>query len=261
MEIGEPVGVVVSALSPGEKCWACESDPPEQRTNNLNEDPDSIGEPENNLTNDSSALGSNLGHRPTWTISVPDEDNGQKITRSCDVVPAAHHLIPGNASLKNVPKMLDLIEASRGKIQADIGYDINSAQNGIWLPANYGVRADSAFGKKWKGYSFKDDYARAAMKRAGAQFHDAHPTYSDNTIRTLRSIADKVNLKKPQKCGVCDKEISEEARPPYGLVGRLNGVSRMHRQFLAGPVRKWPIGSGYFTSSRSQLMLLPDPPG
>ena len=260
MEIGEPVGVVVAALSPDEKCWACQSDPPEERSNDLDEDPDSIGEPENKLKNDSSKLGLNLGHPPKWTISVPDVDNGTKIMRSCEVLPAAHHLIPGNASLKNVPKMLDLIDAGRGKIQADIGYDINAEQNGIWLPANYGVRKDSEFGKKWSAYAFQDDYARAAMKRAGAQFHDAHPDYSDNVIRTLRSIADKVALKKPQKCGVCDKEISEEARPPYGLVGRLNAVSRMHRQFLAGPVRKWPLESGYRTSKRSALMLLPAPP-
>lgn len=259
MEIGEPVGIVVAALSPDEKCWACESDPPPQLKNDLDESPDSIGEPENDLTNDSSKLGINLGHRPTWRISVPDEANGQKIMRSCDVVPAAHHLIPGNASLKKVPKMLDLIEASRGKIQADIGYDVNSQQNGIWLPASYGVRADSAFGKTWTAYSFQNDYARAAMKRAGAQFHDAHPKYSDKTIKTLRSIADKVTLKKPQKCGVCDKQISEEARPPYGLVGRLNAVSRMHRRFLAGPVSKWPIAMGYFTSRFSKLMLLSGP--
>jgi hypothetical protein len=261
MEMGEPVGIVVAALSPDEKCWACEADPPEERQNDLDESPDSLGPPENDLKNDSSKLGTNLGHRPTWRITVPDVHNGQKITRSCDVVPAAHHLIPGNASLKNVPRMLDLIDAGRGKIQADIGYNINSAQNGIWLPGSYGVRASSEFGKKWSAYSHQQDYARAAMKRAGAQFHDSHGDYSENTIRTLRSIADKVSLKKPQKCGVCNKEISEEARPPYGLVGRLNAVSRMHRTFLAGPVRKWPIASGYFTSSHSELMLVPELPG
>ena len=261
MEIGEPIRVLVPDLSPGEKCWACEADPPEERQNDLDESPDSLGEPENDLKNDSSKLGTNLGSRPTWRISVPDEHNGQKITRACDVVPGAHHLIPGNASLQEVPKMLDLIDAGRGKIEADIGYNINSAQNGIWLPANYGVRPDSDFGKKWSAYSFQEDYARAAMKRAGAQFHDSHPKYSDRTIKTLEAIANKINLKKPQQCGVCDKQISDKARPPYGLVGRLNAVSRMHRTFLAGPVRKWPISMNYFTSKHSRLMLVPESPG
>ncbi len=256
MEIGESIAVSV-ATSDKDDCWACKEEPPEKKKNILTESPSSVGAPlpENDLHNDSSTLGTNLGFRPTWRISVKDRHEGAEIIRNCEVTPGAHHLIPGNASLAQVPSILNLMEESRGKIRGDIGYDVNSQQNGIWLPANYGVRVDSEFDKKWSKYSFQDEYAIAAMKRAGAQFHDSHPTYSGKVKTTLRALADKINLKKPEKCAICDSEISDKARPPYGLVGRLNAVSRQHRGFLSGPVRKWPIGSGYFTSSRSALML------
>jgi hypothetical protein len=254
MEIAEPIAALVATPDEKEKCWACEQDPPDERHNSLDESPSSIGDPENDLHNDSSTLGKNLGFRPSWTISVPDSQGGEAVTRTCEVLPGAHHLIPGNASLKKVPSILDLMESSRGKIQSDIGYDVNSAQNGVWLPANYGVNINSAFGKKWSQYQHQNDYAIAAMKRAGAQFHDAHPEYSDKVKTTLRALADKINLKKPEVCAICGKQISDKSRPPYGLVGRLNRVSRQHHRFLAGPVRKWPVDSGYFTSSRSALM-------
>jgi hypothetical protein len=246
--------VLVAVPDENEKCWACQEEPADDLHNSLDESPDSVGDPENDIHNDSSTLGKNLGFRPTWSISVPDMENGKEIKRDCDVVPGAHHLIPGNASLKKVGSILDLMEASRGKIRSDIGYDVNSAQNGIWLPANYGVNATSAFGKKWSLYKYQDVYAKAAMKRAGAQFHDAHPEYSDKVKATLRSLADKMNLRKPETCEICGNQISDKARPPYGLVGRLNRVSRQHRTFLSGPVHKWPISSGYYTSSRSALM-------
>lgn len=254
MEIGESIAVAVATPDQDEPCWACKEQPKGDLSNKLTEDPSSIGEPENQLTNDSSELGKSLGHRPTWQINVPDKVDGQIIKRQCTVVPAAHHLIPGNASLKKVPSIMDLIDSGRGKIQSDIGYDVNGQPNGIWLPANYGVRAESEFGRKWSQYGHQNEYAIAAMKKAGAQFHDAHPEYSGKVKTTLRALADKINLKKPEHCGICDAEISDKARPPYGLVGRLNRTSRQHRNFLAGPTRKWPLGSGYFTSSRSALM-------
>jgi len=259
MEIGEAVAVTVASTDGEDDCWACGEPLKEDPTpNDLAEAPDSIGKPENGIDNDSSKLGKNLGFRPQWQIAVPDDDGlGAPVTRDVEVVPGAHHLIPGNASLMKCPSILDLMEKSRGKISDDIGYDVNSAKNGIWLPANYGVRPDSVFGKKWGSYKHKSAYAIAAMKRAGAQFHDAHPDYSRKVLNTLRSLADKITLHSPENCGICKKQIQDKARPPYGLVGRLDKVSRQHRRFLSGPAQRWPIASGYFTSARSILMNMP----
>lgn len=256
MEIGESIAVQVSMPDKGEPCWACEEAPKAPLSpNDLVEDPSSLGDAENQLKNDSSKLGQKLGHRPTWRIRAPATSPGSvRVEHVVEVTPGAHHLIPGNASLKQVPSLLGLMEQSRGKVSKDIGYDVNCAQNGVWLAASYGVTPGSVLQIKWTNYAHQNEYARAAMKAAGTQFHDAHPIYSENVQATLRSLADKIRLEAPTRCGICGKTIDDKSRPPYGLVGRLHSVSRMHRRFLVGPVRKWPLGSGYFTSARSALM-------
>lgn len=263
MQVGEAVELPAGP-DPDEPCWACEEKPKEPKVkNDLDESPSSLGPPENDLANDSSTLGKNVGFRPEWNISVARETDaaGSKIMIQCTVTPAAHHLIPGNASLKRCPSLLDLMDAGRGKITSDIGYDVNSAQNGIWLPGSYGVTEVSDFEQKWSAYSFQLEYAFAAMAAAGAQFHDAHPTYSKLLIRSLRSLADKITLKAPEKCGICGKETEDKARPPYGLVGRLNRLSSLHRRFLRGPTRKWPVATGYFTSRWAVLKATTPSPG
>ncbi|HMU65825.1 MAG TPA: AHH domain-containing protein [Cellvibrionaceae bacterium] len=252
-DIGEAIAVIVATPDSDEPCWACKKEPETQLQNNLNESPSSIGEPENQLHNDSSELGKSLGFRPTWTIQVAESAAPGAEPISAEVTAAAHHLIPGNASLKKCPQILDLIEASRDKIRSDIGYNVNSEQNGVWLPGSYGVNPDSVFKKKWSAFTNQQEYAFKAMDRANAQFHDAHPEYSRQVIRALRSLADKITLTAPEKCGICGEKTEDKARPPYGLVGRLNQISSMHRRFLRGPMRKWPIQSGYFTSRWSGL--------
>jgi hypothetical protein len=219
MEIGEAIAVTVSTPDKDEPCWACEKPKDDPNPNDLDEDPSSIGLAENDLKNDSSQLGRNLGFRPTWTVKVPDLEHGERIMRTVDVVPGAHHLIPGNASLKRVTAILKFVEKSRGKIREDIGYDVNCQGNGIWLAANYGVNQDSPFAKKWSQYGFQDEYALAAMRASRSQFHDAHPIYSNNVQVALRKLAEKLELKAPENCGICGKKVSDKSRPPYGLVG------------------------------------------
>jgi hypothetical protein len=62
-------------------------------------------------------------------------------------VVAAHHLIPGNASLgeSRLKKLMTKSSAARiaGKarrIKNHIGYNVNGAHNGAWLPGNYAIR-------------------------------------------------------------------------------------------------------------------------
>jgi len=260
MQIGEAVKLPTAPDPTEDKCWACEEAPaqtPVPKTD-LAEVPSSLDETENDLTNDSSSLGKNIGFRPVWNIEVPREvdASGANVMVKATVTPGAHHLIPGNASLAECGEILDLMVADRGKISADIGYDINAAQNGIWLPGSYGVNKESAtIPMKWKRYQFKLDYAFAAMDTAGAQFHDSHPEYSRLVLRSLRALAQKITIKAPEKCGICDKNIADKARPPFGLVGRLHRLSSLHRKFLRGPERKWPVAGGYYTSERSVLKV------
>lgn len=257
MQIGEAIAINVAAPDPKDPCWCCKEEKPAKPTpNDLAEAPNSVGEAENDLYNDASALGKNLGGRPTWQVTVPDPDasNQEKIT--APVTPAAHHLIPGNASLKKAVKLLKCIEKSKGQISEDIGYDVNSAENGVWLPGSYGVKLDSVFAVKWSKYLFQNDYTFAAMEAAKAQFHDAHPVYSDRVLHTLERLADKIKLKAPDNCGICNAKIADKARPPYGLVGRLHRVSGEHKKMLEGPEKNWKAAEGYFTSSSVKTKLL-----
>lgn len=246
MQIGESIGLLVMTTDK-ENCWFCKEEPkdPNLRTD-LDETPSSVGKTENDLGNDSSKLGSALGHKPSWTIKVAETGE------SASVVPAAHHLIPGGGSLNKVPALTAFLKKG-AKIRADVGYDVNCRENGIWLPGSYGVNVNTG-GQKWSNYGPQNDYAVAAMKRAGAQFHDAHPTYNERLKTTLRAIANRMVVNHPVTCPGCGEKVSDKARPPYGIVGRLAAVSRRHRAFLDGPVRNWPLASGYYTSKRSALM-------
>jgi hypothetical protein len=247
VEIAE--GIAVAVVTGGhEDCWFCKEKPKDENAKtDLDEEPSSVGKLENDLKNDSSKLGNALGHRPSWMIALPNIDT------TAQVVPAAHHLIPGNAALNKVTKLVDYLKAG-SKIRADVGYNVNARENGIWLPGSYGINPSSVVAQKWSAYPYQNQYAIAAMKRGRAQFHDAHPTYSERVKTTLRTIADRIVVNHPEKCPGCGEKLSDKARPPYGIVGRLENVSRRHRVFLRGPVRRWPLGSGYFTSSRSALM-------
>ena len=52
--------------------------------------------------------------------------------------------------------MLAWIFAENGKISVDIGYSVNNAENGVWLPSNNAMRG------QWtdKTSEFKVDYAK-----------------------------------------------------------------------------------------------------
>lgn len=249
MQVGEKIAVIVFSKDK-EACWYCKEEKPKKDDlkNKLMDNPSSIGKKENDLKNDSSDLGKALGFRPVWPIKTPQTD------KETYVIAAAHHLIPGNASLKRATSLRKYIEEAKGKISGDIGYDVNSRKNGVWLPGSYAVREKLPFGIKWSQYQFQNKYAIRAMKVHNAQFHDSHPDYSKNVLRTLRKIAAKIVTGGSEKCSICGKTLEDKSRPPYGLVGRLDAVSRFHRKFLVGPAHKWPVISGYFTSKRSKLM-------
>lgn len=82
------------------------------------------------------------GHpRPKhWTIDLRPLglDNPQH-----KIVANPHHLIPGNESLKKATTLLPWIFGDEGKIENDIGYNVNNASNGVWLPSNNSMRGHS----------------------------------------------------------------------------------------------------------------------
>lgn len=264
MEMMEPAKLPDIVMKKTTPCWFCEEKPKDDRTNKEEEDPESpqgaVAGPENSETNDASKLGGNLPSRPNWHIphKVDPEDPIPDGTKT-DIVPAAHHLLPGNASVKKASDLHKYMlwngDNSLG-LSGPIGYDINCTQNGVWLPGNYAVRKDTDFKKNFSKFQdpFKNAYAQAAMEKSGdRQLHDAHPEYNSNVLSTLADVATKLDaqFKDRSTCPICKNKLQDANRPPYGLVGRLNELSAEHEKAVRFPkLNSKAIGSGYITSSR-----------
>lgn len=143
---------------------------------------------------------------------------------------AAHHILPVKAVEGS--SLIKYIEKEKGEIEGDIGYNINGAENGIWLPCHTaGVPTRRVSRSRNRGY------ADAAMTHANRQYHAGnHPNYSKHVKKRLNGI--KVMLLKFSKdCPKCDQQ--EKYSPPHVLVFRLNNLSGRIRGFLKGSPRSW----------------------
>ncbi|HEX9886358.1 MAG TPA: AHH domain-containing protein [Longimicrobiales bacterium] len=245
--------------------------------------------------NNGGKLGQNLskglnGSKGTWNAPAPEEGEGQKSLRedskpdgklqvSVDAaggysagwypfIQAAHHLIPGNGSL-TPSKLYKTYMVESGKVTAggvqftmedNIGYNVNGAHNGVWLPGNYAIRKkkDKTHASPDKGKSWSDlppdwqvEYMEAAMEKSKGQFHDAHTTYNEN----IRSALDKlfVAIEAHQAiCEECQKGGDKKIPPPYFLKGYLYGISEWLKAKL-GPFTEasdeppsWYTSDAYF---------------
>lgn len=171
--------------------------------------------------------------RPTdWIIDISDLHAAGDAANH-KVVPNPHHLIPGNESLKCAEALLEWIFAEKGKIENDIGYNVNNGKNGVWLPSNNGMRGVAW----WEGdaqMSRKVSYVERAMDKAKWHFHDRHGApYSEFVTKILNKIADRMNGDQKKECPFkTSKSGGGKYRPPYALVARLNGVSARIRPYL-----------------------------
>ncbi len=96
---------------------------------------------------------------------------------------------------------------------------------------NYVIDKNS---RKWR-------YVQKAMVVAGGQFHDRHEEYSGHVLSRLQKIYNNYVLLEEDaqlSCPDCQKrakKIKEFGMPtPYGLVARLNGMSKYLRGYLTG---------------------------
>lgn len=258
-QIGEGVGSAV-IKNTNVDCWFCTESPKGKNLKNSEiADPDTsnyeteTSVPENDEKNKSSALGKNLGNRPNWTLFCPDKN------LPTEIVPGAHHCIPGKAAFGEVLKMglkNYIREGGKFGLSSDIGYSINHSNNGVWLPGNYGVRGGKGHYKKtWSAYgkSFQQEYSKRAIKATNRQFHDTHSDYNEQAHTTLEDIMNKLGELK-QTCPICN-DPHDKTRPPYGLVGRLDWASSLYRRVLQDlsikASRKWHhIRNGCRTSDR-----------
>jgi hypothetical protein len=180
---------------------------------------------------------------------------------------APHHLIPGNASLKNsavVPFLGDkdtiaeFGKQSRIKEGFSTGYDVNASPNGAWLPSPYALSMANAWpsitgikiirvrdGDSLAGETedFKIAYVAASIRASGnRQFHMAHKKYSDKVREVLKAIGKRLKDMAARDCPFAtgNKE-NGKVDPPYGLVGRLNVLSANLNRLVTGPVWRDPL--------------------
>jgi hypothetical protein len=191
---------------------------------------------------------------------------------------AAHHIIPGNASLYK-SKLFDYMQdggklkSAKGKeynIKGHIGYDVNGSHNGVWLPGNYAIKTalperkkgdkllparegtTPIAGKSWGALSHDHEewqfaYVAGCCKAADGQFHDTHDKpYSESVSENLTKIVTALALHL-DACKECS-EKNEPIPPPFRVKRRLYSLSKRLRGFLTGPPGGWK--ESWFTSSR-----------
>ncbi len=240
MQLGE---AVLMAVADDERhdpqiCLFCAAAPrPVEGTNDLtaaaDEDTD-FDAPQPTVRNDSAALARALiavgEPQPTYTVWLVARGERRRFA----VTTAAHHLIPGHGALTRstlckAGKYLRTAGTGRG----NIGYDVNAAENGAWLPGNYAQRPWGQGGAVFAATHgvTPDAYATAAMA-VGGQFHDAHAAYSDFVCRGLDRIADKLDLSRTE----CPEiPPGSESGNLHGLIFRLHRVSARLRRMLVHP--------------------------
>lgn len=193
---------------------------------------------------------------------------------------AAHHVIPGNASLYRSslkaflgPGSVTSLNNREYKIVGEIGYDVNGSHNGVWLPGNYAIKTArperrSRDGKRTlparegtspiDGVSWAElgpeleewqfDYVASACKAGRGQFHDSHERpYSASVRAYLNKIT--VSLSHHlDSCEVCSKPATTEIPPPFRVKRRLYALSKRLRQYVMGHPTSWK--TPWFTSQK-----------
>ncbi len=251
MDLGEKVsiGEIVDEKHDEETCVFCQAtEPPKEIVNELTDAHDEDLEAETGdiaptykFKNDAGKLGTALGGKP-------EAKPVQLTSKLFDAAVAAHHLIPGNAALKESELFLSEEYLWKdGKAKGNIGYNINAKNNGVWSPGNYAVRSIGGKGETWskKSESFKKDFAFAAMEKWETQFHDAHPDYSDFVKDCLDKVFEKLEAQENIWCLEAKKKAQkkgknpEEEDPIYALAQRLDTISARMKRMLEFPTSNW----------------------
>ena len=176
-------------------------------------------------------------------------------TAVCQCEP--HHLLPGNESFKKWVAKTNKPYLKPGKGPDRLGFDINCADNGVWLPGKSQV---DAWGTKkpWKPAGNPPDqyinpadsseagrlaFATAAIEKYGAQFHDRHPAYSAIVVQALQKLEKKLE-RNEVGCPQAKQKRDEGAVPDVAVL--LIRIAHRFRAMLSGGTAGWK--SQVFTS-------------
>lgn len=241
---------------------------------------------ENNFVGDGGALGKNMEsgksaitYQPNLSSSPAkriypstEADNSWPVVVDGHPYPvtcAAHHLIPAQAALKKAVALHKWMvykkqpepvggaggSPAKGQVWADVGYDVNGVENGVWLPGNYAVGGATGGTGEWTStpsaldnenasakvgpppppesrkltglrHTFfdanrKGQYVMGATYVFNSQFHDSHGQYSLFVTSILDKIAQQYqergyDLEPPcPKCKERLKKAADEGIPTH----------------------------------------------
>ena len=196
----------------------------------------------------------------------------------------AHHAICGNEVLAEEAELeAYLIEQGKSTTKGgagllkpgDVGYDVNCAENGIWLPlvpymfmagkkspetwwgdqSGWNRRHPRRRKRKTLGEDEKEEIAFAVMEHVQRQFHkgphgsvgEPHNNYVVMAIGRLRQITAFVTHFKE----ICPMEDDGQPKtdppfyPPFGVIALLHALSLNLKKELQGPPETW----NYFIST------------
>jgi hypothetical protein len=230
-------------------------------------------ESENEFVGDGGVLGNNM-QSGVSTITYPPNQRGKVAENKYPeqdpwvevdgndypVTCAAHHLIPAQASLKRAEPLHQWMVylnksqpmkggTATGKVWADVGYDVNGVENGVWLPGNYAVGGGSGGTREWESApsaldnelngvppppqpkpkkstdttltglrhnydtnNRKGQYVIEVTRLYRAQFHDSHNEYSDfvtNILMKLASLYEEQNKTIETSCPKCKERFDK----------------------------------------------------
>ena len=196
---------------------------------------------------------------------------------------APHHLIPGNESLKGNPLVAFLgadsviTHFSDGvssliKPKKSVGYNVNRAENGVWLPSPYAISMNSNIWGNETGllaleekdgpgavalvHQFRAAYVAESIRRSnGRQFHMRHVDYSELVGGILEAIAEKLCVMVEGACPLAKpKKKGDKINPPMGLVGRLDALSGEMKTLLVGGIWRPPAFTDDLTMTYAETL-------
>lgn len=177
-----------------------------------------------------------------------------------DMAAAPHHLIPGKAAMaeSNLEKWTC---ASKGKIKEDIGYNIDCAQNGIFLPHlpeiywtkhKEGIPMAKFYGQTWSGLSgsSKESISFVVMQETWLQIHytdhddpyeemSPYASYDQECIDLCDELGNDITKRmKDSICPECGRK-PKEYDPPYEVVNEINQISKKLKNRITGKPTRW----------------------
>jgi hypothetical protein len=231
--------------------------------------------------NNSSTLATNLGDEPSYVL---EKDLIEEFP--VNVVPAAHHLIPGNQAMDGHAIEEYTTTAVGTNLLEDIGYDINGKPNGVWLPTFPDIFKNKAVevkGKVFKGHDItkhmwgnknqpvesglaevlpdaqKIPIVNLIQARWGqAHIGDHKGTGYDRACRDRLDLLNNLLLTFWQSA--CSKsENNGKLNPPYGLVGRINLQSQFMLECISprDSARQWTQWVSNYAKDFTELSKKP----